>query len=135
MSNNKITGKVGAFWLLSDYSVIGEACLLHEAEQDEKFYNGLAAHNDLWPRLMKPVSLLGQTYTTVPRGRVIYNKFSACFVIFAAPEILADQQAKDAIEDFYQLGKEGDCIVWRDDPHYETQPDLIDELDDYSNYS
>jgi hypothetical protein len=123
----KIEGKVGAFWLLPGPRVIGETCRLTEAERVGDNYNGRIGHHWLWARLKKPISLMGHAYTTVPRGRVLYCMSERRFVIFAAPEIIHDAAARMAVERFYGLSCRENIVSWETDPHYMTQPDLIDE--------
>ena len=123
--------KVGAFWLLPGPRVIGEACCLAEAERTGDSYNGPTGHHWLWPKLIKPISLLDRAYTTVPRGRVLYKTREQRFYIYAAPEISKDKKARHAVEEFYGLLSADTPVSWKSDPHYVTQPDLLLEEDDF----
>lgn len=120
------TGKVGAFWVFPGSRVQGEACSLSTSERVGGYCNGLQGHDALWPGVVKPVDFLGRGYGTVPRGRVLYRESESCFVVFAAPEIVRDRVAREAVEEFYSLSAKEQRLLWQTDPHYITQPDLID---------
>ena len=67
---------------------------------------------------------------TIPRGRVVYQPRGDEFVIYLAPEIYRNSSACDAVVLFFRL--QGQTLRWeRDDHHYATQDDLIDEGDDF----
>lgn len=126
----KVKGKVGAFWVLPGSRVIGEACPLSEADCIGNSYGGPSGHNSLWHKLPKPALFWGHGYSTVPRGRVLYRSNESCFVVFAAPEIVADLAARQAVEAFYDLLECKHRLLWETDPHYTTEPDIVDEADD-----
>ena len=128
---SEIRGMVGAFWVLPGPCIIGEACGLAEADHVGDNYNGQSGHDSLWPGLVKPASLAGRVYATVARGRVLYRARDRCFAVVAAPEIVSDPEAQLAVELFYGLSDGGERVSWETDPHYETQPDLVDEGDDF----
>jgi len=121
---------VGAFWVLPGPCVIGEACSLSEAERVGDSYDGPSGHESLWHKLAKPASFLARGYSTVPRGRVLYRSNESRFVVFAAPEIVGDLAAREAVEAYYGLLGGEHRWVWKTDPHYTTEPDLVDEADD-----
>ena len=121
---------VGAFWVLPGPRVIGETVGLSHAERVDESYNGPSGHEPLWPTLAKPAAFLGRGYSTVPRGRVLYRGDESQFVIFAALEIVRDVAARKAVEAFYGLSGSAHRWLWESDPHYTTEPDLIDESDD-----
>ena len=123
-------GMVGAFWVLPGPRVIGETCSLSEADHVGDSYNGPSGHESLWRKLAKPASFLGRSYSTVPRGRVLYRSNESRFVIFAAPEIVSDLPAREAVEAFYGLLASEHRWLCGTDPHYTTEPDLVDEADD-----
>ena len=125
------TGMVGAFWVLPGPHVIGEKSSLSEAVHVDSSYNGRSGHESLWTTVSKPVSFIGRGYSTVPRGRILYHADRTQFVAFAAPEIVCDPQARHAVEIFYNLLDAEHQLHWKTDPHYVTQPDIIDESDSY----
>lgn len=120
------TSMVGAFWVLPGPRVIGETCSLSEADRVGDSFNGRTGHDSLWSNLAKPASLFGRGHSTVPRGRVLYRGDESHFVAFAAPEIVRDPDARHAVEVFYGLSRTEHRVRWETDPHYVTQPDLVD---------
>ena len=126
----KTIGMVGAFWVLPGPRVIGETCSLSEADRIGESYNGPSGHESLWPSLAKPVPFTGLGYSTVPRGRVLYRADESRFVVFAAPEVVRDLATREAVEAFYNLSASEHRLLWETDPHYITEPDLVDETDD-----
>ncbi len=123
------TGKVGAFWVFPGPCVQGEACCLSVSERVGGYCNGLQGHDALWSAVARPAGFLGRGYGTVPRGRVLYRQSESCFVVFAAPEIVRDGVARDAVEVFYGFSEKSHRLLWKTDPHYITQPDIFDEFD------
>lgn len=121
-------GKVGAFWVLPELRVVGEACSLAQAEDIDGNFNGPMGHDALWP-VVAPPENRSQFYGTVQRGRVVYRGRESLFVIFAAQEIIESQKAREVVEKFFGLHSDGFKKQWCLDPHYKTQPDLIDEDD------
>jgi hypothetical protein len=93
-------------------------------------FDGRAGHEALWSELTKPSALIGRSYNTVSRGRVLYRADESRFIVFAAPEIVSSHEFRHAVEIYFGLSVAKTRLDWQVDPHYVTQPDLIDESDD-----
>lgn len=132
---NEKTGNVGAFWVIAGPRVIGEAVKLGAAIEVNETRNGALGHDELWDSIEKPAGLIGRTYTSIPRGRVIFLASKKLFVVYAANEIARSENARRAVELFYGIESSSYVVQWRFDSHYVTQPELLDEnsefLDEY----
>lgn len=130
------TCKVGPFWVLVSEEIIGYSHVLTD-EEIEEIRKGMPdpspSHNELWPQLAKPRELIGRSYMSVPRGRVVYRPKDDFFEVYIAPEVSGSQKTKSAVEQFF--GLQGRKIRWNTgDYHYRTQPELLDDTDDFLNY-
>lgn len=121
------TGRVGAFWVVPGPRVIGEAIKLDAAIEVNEVRDGALGHDELWENIEKPADLIDRTYTSIPRGRVIFLSSKNWFVVYAANEIARSENARRAVESFYDIESSHCVVQWRFDSHYLTQPELFDE--------
>jgi hypothetical protein len=121
---------VGAFWVLPGARVIGERCPLAQADRVGDCFDGRAGHEALWSELARPAAFIGRSYSTVPRGRILFRADESRFVVFAAPEIVSNPESRQAVETYFGLLVTNTRTDWQTDPHYVTQPYIADESDD-----
>ena len=128
------TGRVGAFWVIPGPRVIGEALDLNAATEVNETLDGVQGHNELWEHIERPVDLIDRTYTSIPRGRVIFITAKNCFVVYAAEEIVSSEGDRRAVESFYGIESNPSGVQWRLDSHYRTQSELLDQSLEFSDY-
>ena len=119
--------KVGIFWVY-----LGELIALpvpYEAGIDDGlFVNGPAGHAEAWERLQRqnPRLLLFE-YDEIPRGRVLFDKAKARYVVYL-DRTLFNRTTQQAVLSAFALPEAQ--TVFRTDLHYTTRRQDLDRLFD-----
>jgi hypothetical protein len=123
------TPKLGIFWLVADAAgrtdLLTRGCPLHTAEPYGDFLTFPHGHADTWHawhRHTLPLSvpalrpLVANTeYDGWPRGRIVYERLPARFVVYADRQLLAPTRRARIIAAFALSPAR---TVARTDPHY-----------------
>jgi hypothetical protein len=124
---------VGIFWLIPSG---GKAVLFtqHSALRDAEAYGDClthpVGHYELWERLRAlpfpalkkrglPVEIKSAEYEHYPRGRVVYEKASKTFVIYADARLQTPVLTSKIMQAFHLQGQSN--INVRSDSHYRTR--------------
>jgi trehalose utilization protein len=122
---------VGIYWIVPDTEgtqrLLGHACALADAEDYGDCLTYPSAHIDVWTQWQrgKPpeknfYSLIRQhEYEDWPRGRIVYDRSTQHFIVYADPQVIRRPVVMEAIIHWFAL-PEGLWIV-RTDAHYRSR--------------
>lgn len=115
--------KVGIFWVTGSGTIISHVEEVREVIPMSGFKDTDITHYEYWDKLGFPGD-----YTSIPRGRVIYDVNKDKYLVFAPAEIRNDRKILTKIFREFSLPMKKVAVV--DDPHYETMSDPFGSLED-----
>lgn len=117
-------GKVGIFWMVGDH-LVAAGCHVKEAEITEDWADYPGGHADYWDRWREagrgwlvrhglPLEILSSEYDEHPRGRIVFERRSHCFLLYADRRLHTVHRLS-SIRKAFELGH--NVKIFRD-PHY-----------------
>jgi hypothetical protein len=124
---------VGIFWLIPSGGkavLFTQQSALRDAEPYGECLTHPVGHYELWERLQAlpfatlkkkglPVEIKSTEYEHYPRGRVVYEKLSETFVIYADARLQVPEVTSKIMQAFQLEGQSS--VVVRSDSHYRTR--------------
>jgi hypothetical protein len=96
----------GVFWFIpSDQGpkIVADGSTLREAEDYGKMKTHRRDHYEVWEIIKNHFTIVAEDeYDTWPRGRIVYNKTTEVFTVYAGPQ-LAGPQFQRAILNAFRL--------------------------------
>tara|TARA_B100000315_G_C14590513_1_gene595498 strand:+ start:1503 stop:1919 length:417 start_codon:yes stop_codon:yes gene_type:complete len=109
--------EVAIFWYYED-EVLGMGIPWKEGEDFGDFVNTRDDHASKWIQITKfKKELQGKEYFDIPRGRVVYNKLTKKFIVYATSSLLKDDSFKRKVRKEFRLPSAN--TEWKTDTHYE----------------
>ena len=101
---------IGIFWIINK-GLLAKTVKLSEIEQVGGFKDSGLSHFFEWEKMGFDID----EYDKFPRGRIVYDVYNDIFLIYAAKEIIRNQEYKNLILDYFQICKNHRFIY---DEHY-----------------
>ncbi len=100
---------IGIFWIIDEF-LLAKRIKLSKVEEIKGFKDSDFSHFFEWEKMGFDID----RYDKFPRGRIVYNTYNKKFIIYAAKKIIANEEYKKMIIDFFKIKK----YEFADDEHY-----------------
>ena len=126
--------RVGIFWLLEDRLIV-DSSLLSEAEAGGDWLNHPTSHDNYWTKQQRRgVVPRDMEYEESPRGRVVYNRKTRRFALYADRCILKRKSAvKQIMKAMHLLASQTDVTTDGPDGHYKCARCLAASFDHHDD--
>ena len=118
-------GEVGIFWFFNG-RVIHDSVPFTQGEEYGDFVNGRSDHCSFWRDIQRRVPALAMLeYDQVPRGRVVYRKKDATFLVYGSEQFIGSTVQKGLVADSFNLPLKK--TVFKTDEHYSNISGMLEE--------
>ena len=108
--------QVGIFWILPN-GLLPFGVPYTAGEKYGDFINIPDGHYETWEQLRKVSGKLPESYTSYPRGRIVYRIKDQKFLVYLNRKHLKDTKIKNSIISEFRLTV--DQVEFKHDSHYE----------------
>jgi hypothetical protein len=119
------TGHVGIFWWIGD-RLLAAGCSLADAEPADDWLDYQGGHAEHWDRWREagatwlgrnnfPIEILSSEYDEHPRGRIVYDRRSSCYLLYADIRLQNKERLHEIMTVFNLMAE---TVSVRSDPHY-----------------